>query len=174
MVSNTTRNSHYGAAIDILQLTEDEPVERFADGETVVREGQPTGALLVLVEGGLVVQHHGHVIARFTEPGTIVGEMGLLLDIPATADVLADGDTVVRRMDDAARCFQHNPGFARHVATVLAQRLWQVTTYLGDLQDQYADRSDTLGLVPTVLGDLLGGARPDVELGSDREPDSPY
>lgn len=158
-------------------MTKDELVLTFADGEVVVRDGDRTGALFVLVEGGLEVRRNGHPIARFSEPGTIVGEMGLLLDIPATADVVAAGDTAVRRMDDAEGCFGSNPGFARHLATVLAQRLWSVTTYLGDLQDQYADRSDTLGLMPTVLGDLLGGARPagdGVELGSDREPDSPY
>lgn len=167
----------YGSRIDILELTKDEPVLTLADGDTVVSGGQRTGALFVLVEGGLEVRRHDHAIARFGEPGTIVGEMGLLLDIPATADVVAVGDTVVRRMDDAERCFESNPGLARHLATVLAQRLWQVTTYLGDLQDQYGDRSDTLGLMPTVLGDLLGGARSSgdgVDLGSDREPDSPY
>ena len=163
-----------GRLIDILQLTRDEPVLTFTGGETVVREGERTGALFVLVEGGLEVQHQGHPIARFGDPGSIVGEMGLLLDIPATADVVAIGDTTVRRMDDARSCFADNPEFARHLATVLAQRLWQVTTYLTDLQEQYADRSDTLGLLPTVLGDLLGGARPDPDLGSDREPDSPY
>lgn len=163
--------------IDILELTKDEPVFTVADGAAVVSDGDRTGALFVLVDGALEVRHHGHPIARFSEPGTIVGEMGLLLDIPATADVVAIGQTVVRRMDDAEQCFQSNPGFARHLATVLAQRLWSVTTYLGDLQDQYADRSDTLGLMPTVLGDLLGGARPSaaaVDVGSERESDSPY
>ncbi len=163
--------------IDILELTKDEPVLTFADGETVVRDGDRTGALFVLVDGELEVRRNGHPIARFAEPSTIVGEMGLLLDVPATADVVAVGDTRVRRMDDAESCFESNPGFARYVATVLAQRLWSITTYLGDLQEQYADRSDTLGLVPTVLGDLLGGARASgdhLELGSDREADSPY
>jgi len=163
--------------IDILQLTRDEPTLEVTDGDAVMRDGERSGALFILVEGGLEVRRHDQTIARFTEPGTIVGEMGLLLDVPATADVVAVGDTVVRRFDDAERCFDTNPEFARHLATVLAQRLWQVTTYLADLRDQYADRSDTLGLVPQVLGDLLGGARSGtatVEVGSEREADSPY
>ena len=70
--------------------------------------------------------------------------------------------------------FERYPGFGRYLATLLARRLWQVTTYLGDLQAQFADRPDILGLVPTVLEDLLGNDRPEPDLGSDREHDSPY
>jgi hypothetical protein len=57
---------------------------------------------------------------------------------------------------------------------MLASRLVQVTTYLSDLQEQYADRDDTLGLVPVVLRELLGSARPPADPGSDREAESPY
>jgi hypothetical protein len=49
-----------------------------------------------------------------------------------------------------------------------------VSTYLSDLQRQFADSGDVLGLVPTVLQELLGGARPVPDPGSDREPDAPY
>ena len=88
--------------------------------------------------------------------------------------VVAVGPCVVRRMDDAARTFADSPEFARHLATMLAQRLWQISTYLTDLQVQYADRDDTLGLVPSVLRDLLGSGRAPAEPGSDREDESPY
>jgi hypothetical protein len=80
----------------------------------------------------------------------------------------------VRRLDDAERTFAENPEFARHLATVLAHRLWQISTYLTDLQVQYADRADTLGLMPEVLRELLGGRHAPLEPGSDRETESPY
>jgi CRP-like cAMP-binding protein len=161
-------------ASDIVRLTSDRPDRPVADGEAVVREGVRTGALVVLVQGVLEVRRAGRAVVRMSEPGSIVGELGLLLDAPASADVVAVGPAVVRRIDDADELFATSPAFARHLATVLAARLWQVSTYLSDLQRQFADSGDVLGLVPTVLQELLGGARPVPDPGSDREPDAPY
>ena len=130
--------------IDILEMTATAPDIAVADGDVIISEGERTHALFVLVGGTLEVRRRGRAIALMSQPGTIVGELGLLLDIVATADVVAVGDTVVRRMDDADRTFAANPAFARHLATMLASRLLQVSTYLSDLQEQYADREDTL------------------------------
>ena len=160
--------------LDILQLTANAPDLAIADGEVIVHEGERTGALYILVDGELEVRRRGRTVVRMSEAGTIVGELGLLLDTVASADVVAVGPCVVRRMDDASRTFAENPEFARHLATMLAQRLWQISTYLTDLQVQYADRDDTLGLVPSVLRDLLGGGRAPADPGSDRERESPY
>lgn len=160
--------------IDIIEMTSAVPDLPVADGTKVIVEGERTGALYVLVEGVLEVRRRGRAVVRMSEPGTIVGELGLLLDTVASADVVAVGECVVRRLDDAERTFVDNPAFARHLATLLAHRLWQISTYLTDLQVQYADRADTLGLMPDVLRELLGGRRPVAEPGSDREPESPY
>jgi CRP-like cAMP-binding protein len=160
--------------IDVLEMTAAAPDVVVPDGDVIVREGERTNALFVLVDGVLEVRRRGRTVVQMSEPGTIVGELGLLLDIVASADVIAVGDTTVRRMDDAEQTFATSPAFAQHLATVLASRLLQVSTYLTDLQEQYADRQDTLGLVPTVLRELLGGARPAADPGSEREPESPY
>jgi CRP/FNR family transcriptional regulator, cyclic AMP receptor protein len=160
--------------LDVLRHTANSPDLVLADGDVIVREGERTGSLIVLVEGRLEVRRRDITVVRIDEPGAIVGELGLLLDMVASADVVADGPCVVRRMDDAEATFAANPAFARHLATMLAQRLWQISTYLTDLQHQYADRDDTLGLVPSVLSDLLGGGRAAVDPGSDRERESPY
>lgn len=160
--------------MDILDLTRDEAELTVTDGEALISAGQRPTPMYVLVEGRLQVRRNGHALAEFTEPGAVVGEIGLLLHTPATAEVVSVGTSRVRRMDDAERCFAENPEFARHLATVLAHRLWRVSTYLSDLQDQYADRADTLGLMPDVLRDLLSTHHPPVDLGSERERDSPY
>lgn len=160
--------------IDIIEMTSTVPDVVVPDGTAVIVEGERTGALYVLVDGSFEVRRRGRTVVQMSEPGTIVGELGLLLDTVASADVVAVGECVVRRLDDAERTFAENPAFARHLATLLAHRLWQISTYLTDLQEQYADRSDTLGLMPDVLRELLGGRRPPVETGSDREPESPY
>jgi CRP/FNR family transcriptional regulator, cyclic AMP receptor protein len=160
--------------IDTIEMTSSAPDIAVADGEKVIVEGEATGALYVLVDGVLEVRRGDRPVVRMSEPGTIVGELGLLLDTVASADVVAVGECVVRRMDDAQRTFEQNPAFARHLATVLAHRLWEISTYLSDLKAQYADREDTLGLMPEVLQELLGGARPPADPGSDRETESPY
>lgn len=160
--------------IDIIDLTSSVPDTNVADGTFVIVEGERTGALYVLVDGELEVRRRGRGVVRLGEPGTIVGELGLLLDTVASSDVVAVGACVVRRLEDADRMFVENPAFARHLATLLAQRLWQVSSYLADLQDQYADESGTRGLVPTVLSELLGSHRPPADPGSDRERESPY
>ncbi len=159
---------------DLLAIATAYPEVRLASGEVLIHEGQPAAALYVLVDGALDVVRNGSAISRLTEPGTVVGEMGLLLESTATADVIAAAPSTVYRIDDAERLFDEQPGFARHLAVVLAKRLTRVTSYLSDLHRQFDDRSGTLGLIPTVLEDLLGTQRPDVDSGSEREPDSPY
>jgi CRP/FNR family cyclic AMP-dependent transcriptional regulator len=160
--------------IDIVALTAGEPEVEVADGTHLLRAGERADVLYVLLSGALRVERDGRLVAELDEPGAIVGELGLLLDMAATADVLAVGDTVVRRLDDAERCFTEHPGFGRHLATVLARRLTQVSSYLADLERQFADRSDSLGVVPEVLAELLRGQGETIDPGSDREPDAPY
>jgi CRP/FNR family cyclic AMP-dependent transcriptional regulator len=130
--------------------------------------------LIVLVSGVLEVQRRGRALVRISTPGAIVGELGLLLDAPASADVVAVGSVTVRRIDDADRFFSESPDFARPLATLLARRLWQISTYVSDLQEQFAGRSEVLGLVPSVLHELLGSTLPEPDPGSEREADSPY
>lgn len=161
-------------AVDILEVTADRPDLAVAAGERILQHGVRSHSLYVLVAGVLEVQRGGRAVVQIDEPGAVVGELGLLLDSPASADVVAIGPVTVRRIDDAEEFFVRYPDFSRYLATLLARRLWQVSTYLSDLQAQFADRPDILGLVPTVLEDLLGSDRPEPDPGSDREDDSPY
>lgn len=161
-------------ADEILRVTADRPDEVVADGARLLEQGVRSSSLFVLVAGAVEVRRDGEPVALIDEPGAVVGELGLLLDSPASADVVAAGGATVRRIDDADEFFAAYPGFGRYLATLLARRLWQVSTYLSDLRAQFADRTDIIGLVPDVVDDLLRSDRPEPELGSDRERDSPY
>jgi CRP-like cAMP-binding protein len=147
---------------------------RLEPGETIIRLGDADAGLFLLVAGTLDVRRAGALIATIDEPGGIVGELSLLLGTPASADVSAAGPAVVRQFTDPVGLFRDVPEFGSHLAVVLARRLHRVTTYLGDLQQQFADRPGTLGLVPTVLERLLGDDGTGLDPGSEREPDSPY
>lgn len=159
---------------EILNMTAGRDERTLQDGETLLQEGVRSGSLYVLVAGGLEVRRGGVPVVVIAEPGAVVGELGLLLDSPASADVVAVGATTVREIADVEEFFERYPGFARYLATMLARRLWQISTYLSDLKAQFAGRDDIFGLMPAVLQELLGSSRPDPDPGSEREPDSPY
>jgi CRP-like cAMP-binding protein/predicted MFS family arabinose efflux permease len=79
-----------------------EPVE-FADGEAIVREGEPADALYVILEGSVGVTARGETgeeqRLRTMGPETYFGEIGLLERIPRTATVTAEAPTRCYRID---------------------------------------------------------------------------
>lgn len=159
---------------DILEQVAESPQFAVDDGVAILVEGERSSSIYVLVSGELEVQRRGRGVVRISEPGAIVGELGLLLDQPASADVVAVGPTVVHELEGSDEFFARHPQFMGYLAMMLAKRLLLVSTYLTDLQDQFADSSTTLGLVPTVLRELLDTSGSDIDAGSEREPDSPY
>jgi CRP-like cAMP-binding protein len=161
-------------ADDLLRLVESEPRVTYEPGDALIEIGGLQQPVFVLESGAIRVERDGHVLASFDEPGSIVGEISLLLGTPASANVIAVERTVVHRVDDAERLFDQNPEFGRFIAQVLARRLSRVTSYIDDVYRQFDQHGGTLGLVPKVLDDLLGSHRPEVDAGSEREPDSPY
>ena len=159
---------------DLLTLAQDAARRTFAPGEVLLADGQPVPALYVLLEGGLRVEKAGVAITTVTEPGACVGEMSLLLGVPATADVVAQDESVVAVIDDAAARLESDPRVARALAQLLARRLHAMTTYLADLKQQYADHDGGLGMVDVVLESLMRSSGSRTQLGSERDPDPEY
>ena len=98
------------------------PLEAHEAGATVLAAGEATGRLLVLEQGLVQVVRDGVQLAELGEPGTMFGELALLLGRPHTCDVL----TVERstfRVADAAGLLRDDPALALHLAALLARRL---------------------------------------------------
>ena len=108
---------------DVLEIARRHPAVSFAHGDAVVVSGERSGGLLVLVSGELVVRTAGREIARITQPGSVVGEIGLLLDAPASADVESIGATEMHRIDDATALFADRTATLGLVPDVLSQLL---------------------------------------------------
>lgn len=142
-----------------------------AAGKLLIRQGESTGHLYVLVDGRLDVIKGDTVVATIAEPGAILGEMSVLLKQPHTATVRAAVDTEIYQIDDAARFLREQPEVALLVATQLAQRLNAATTYLADIKRQYAGHGTHLAMVGEVLESLVNVSRGKAEPGSDRQPD---
>ena len=89
---------------DLLDIVDGRPRRVIDLGEVLLVDGRPVPALYVLVEGALRIEKAGTPITKVTTPGACVGEMSLLLDVPATADVVASERSIVAVVDDAPRC----------------------------------------------------------------------
>lgn len=136
---------------ELLEQCRDCPTRRLEPGEVLLREGERSGQLFVLVSGTVEV-HRGDVeIALVDEPGAIFGEMAVLLDRPHTASVRAQGPAEVHVVKDAESFLAQRPGLTLPVARLLARRLDNVTAYLVDIKRQFQDREDHLGIVDEVL-----------------------
>ncbi|HXG53782.1 MAG TPA: mechanosensitive ion channel family protein [Vicinamibacterales bacterium] len=72
----------------------------YANGEVIVREGQPGESMFVVCSGraAVVLQASGTEVAEIP-PGGYFGEMSLLTGDPRSANVVARGDAVVLEID---------------------------------------------------------------------------
>ena len=142
-----------------------------AAGSEVLHEGGRTGHLYVLIEGRLEVIKGDAVVASIAEPGAVLGEMSVLLDMPHTATVRAAQDSVIYEIDDAASFLRQQPAVALIIARMLAQRLNVATTYLADLKRQYGGHGNHLAMVGDILQSMINLSPTQVSPGSDRQSD---
>jgi len=158
---------------EVLELCAGLPRRTLRDGEALIDEGTPsTGALYVLVEGELEIVKQGDIqITTVSEPGALFGEISLLLGIPHTASVRALGPAAVLVAADGNAFLASSPALGLALARLLARRLALTLSYLADLKRQFADQSESLGMLDEVLESLvhLQGDPPDADPGSDRE-----
>jgi CRP-like cAMP-binding protein len=155
---------------DMLSLAAHLPEVRFAQGDAVVREGDPGGGIWVLVSGALQVRKGGVSVNTVTRPGALVGEISVLLGGVVSATVVATEPCVMRHAADGHALLASDPAITRLVAMGLAERLHFVTTYLADLKHQYGD-APGLAMVSDVLSQLAQRQDPPARPGSARDPD---
>jgi SulP family sulfate permease len=104
-----------------------------AEGDVLLRQGEPPGDIFVLAEGRLAVEastpEGKRVRVRSLRPGVVVGEIALYTGASRTADVVAETASVVLRCsgDQIARLETDDPDVAaelhRWLAATLAERL---------------------------------------------------
>jgi CRP-like cAMP-binding protein len=140
---------------DILDYCSGQKVVHFESGETIVPEGARLGKLFILIEGQIEVIRRDTQVTHVDEPGSIFGEMSVLLDMPHSATVKALSRVDAYDIDDALSFLESNSDVAIHLATLLARRLYYTTTYLVDLQQQAEGRRRDLDLVDQILGSLV-------------------
>jgi len=146
--------------------------ERKVDaGALVLKEGDTTGHLYVLIEGRLEVVKGDTVVATVAEPGAVLGEMSVLLGEPHTATVRAAAQSIIYELDDAAVFLNEQPAVALLIARLLAQRLNIANSYLADLKRQYAGQGNHLAMVGDILQCMINLPSQQISPGSDRQSD---
>jgi CRP-like cAMP-binding protein len=139
-------------------------------GDVLIEEGSDPGRLLVLVRGRVQVEREGIPVVQVSEPGSVFGEMSLVLEKPATATVRCLEPTELRVADDPLGFLAAHPAAALQMLRVSAHRVDAMTRYLVDVKQQYADAEGHLGMVDTVLDVLSNQQVPPARPGSARDP----
>jgi CRP-like cAMP-binding protein len=75
---------------ELLRVMQVADVRSFADGETVISEGQRGDELYIVLHGSVSVSRQDEVISRLG-PGEHFGEMALIRSVPRSATVRSDG-----------------------------------------------------------------------------------
>jgi CRP/FNR family transcriptional regulator, cyclic AMP receptor protein len=126
----------------ILEAAAGLPTWRLKPGDVLVAEGQRTGRLYILSIGTLEVVRDGSSVAAMSQPGSVIGELAVLLDEPHTATVRTRDGAIVHVVDNPTEFMDANPAVSRHIATTLAQRLQKTTAILVDMRKRSKERED--------------------------------
>jgi CRP-like cAMP-binding protein len=105
----------------------------FADGEALVREGDPGDAFLVIVGGHARVDQGGATLAELG-PGDFLGEIALVDGRPRTASVTAVGpvSALVVRRDGFQRLLDEHASVRHGILSALTERIRRTAASLGD------------------------------------------
>ena len=138
----------------------------------MLREAQFDDFLYILIEGECEILKGDLLINTVSEPGAIFGEISAILSIPHSATVRAVTPCRAYVVEKADDFIKSNKEIGYYVCKLLAQRLNGLITYLIDIQNQFADHQDHLGMVDEVLEALLHQQDEECLPGSVRAPDT--
>ena len=155
----------------VLDICDGLSERRFEPGDLLLAEGGEDKVLYVLIEGELEVLKRDTHVNTQSEPGTMFGELAVLLDIPHTATVRVVKPSRLYVIEKALPFLHAHPDLSFQLATLLAHKLNSITSYLVDLKNQFKDQEDHLGMVDEVLEALLTESVEHHQPGSDRYPD---
>jgi CRP/FNR family cyclic AMP-dependent transcriptional regulator len=159
---------------DLIELSGDLPLVTIQAGDVVIEEGGDPHRMYVLVSGSVTIERDGIAFARGDTPGSIFGEMSVVLRRPATATVRATTDIQVRVVEDPEAFLLERPGAALNVLRTTAMRLDGLTQYLVDVKSQFAEQEGHLGMVDQILDTLVHHQAPEPRTGSSRDPEGDH
>ena len=137
----------------LLELAASHPTRSYAAGEILIGQGYEGGDLFILESGQLTVERDGVRIATIATPGSLIGEMSVVLGTRSSATVQAEKPTTVRVIRDARQYLQTDPALTFRVAWLMANRLDATSAYLVQLTKDHAGKPEG-GLLGRILTSL--------------------
>jgi CRP-like cAMP-binding protein len=137
---------------------------RCAAGQPVLLRADPADALMILVQGRLMVtvaSPEGRALAfRLMTPVDLVGEIGALDALPRSADVVAAADSLLLRLPRQAvlAAIRAHPDFAEGLIRLLCRRLRETNRDFEGLATLRLEAR--LALLLLRLADSVGEAQP--------------
>jgi CRP/FNR family cyclic AMP-dependent transcriptional regulator len=104
--------------------------QAFPAGAVLIPEGGKLNTMFVLRSGELEVLREGISVTTIRQPGTIFGEMSVLLDAPHSATVRAVTAVEVFVIPDAMHVLEGHPRLLLQIAKLLAKRVANTTATL--------------------------------------------
>lgn len=153
----------------ILELCSGLEEKIFAPYQVVLEEGGRTNRIFILIDGEVVIEKEGVEINTVSEPGSIFGEMSILLDLPHMASVKTTEESSFYVAENGLQFLKSDMEIAFFISRLLAKRLNGVTSYLVDIKNQYKDHETYhFTIVDTVLENIVHQQDDESDLGSDR------
>ena len=100
-------------------------IERYEDGDVIIREGNRDIDFFKLKQGGLIVSKQGKKIAEITQPDEYFGEMAAISGEARSASITSKGRSVIKRFpgDKLPEIIEKYPDVAKHLFDTLVSRL---------------------------------------------------
>ena len=100
-------------------------VERYEDGDVIIREGNRAGDFFKLVQGAVMVVKGGRKIAEIVQPGDYFGEMSAISGETRSASIVSKGRCTVKRFpgDKLMETIEKYPDVAKDLFRIIVGRL---------------------------------------------------
>ncbi len=139
-------------------MTGDEQLETvpifLRPGEVLFYEDDNSRECYVLMSGAVEIIKSGRRIAELEEPGSFIGEMSPLNDVPRSATVVARDDVILLRIteSDFTEFFSRRPEMALALARTLAKRLDKTSDDLNETNSKLANAGRLIRELSAIMG----------------------
>jgi CRP-like cAMP-binding protein len=111
-------------------------MEKFKSGEIITKEGSKENDIFILQEGVVGVFKGDLQLAKFDKKGTVVGEMGSILNHARTATIKSLSESKVERVNfNLDKLIVERPELTKQILIGLANRLMETTEYYWQLAE---------------------------------------
>jgi len=100
-------------------------IERYEDGDIIIREGNTDKDFFRLVQGAVMVVKDGKKIAEIVQPGDYFGEMSAISGEPRSATIISKGRSTIKRFpgDKLMETVEKYPEVAKDLFKIITGRL---------------------------------------------------